>query len=90
MENNDFNFFVPIEVIEKSKKDKEGKEVKEMYIQGIASTSDKDADDEVLEPSGYILDRFLSGGTINYEHLAKKDVLISYHLLFYLLSSPLS
>jgi hypothetical protein len=72
MNNNDFNFSVPIEVIEKSVK-KNGKETKEMFIQGIASTNDKDADEEVLEPSGYILDRFLSKGTINYEHLSKRS-----------------
>lgn len=71
--NEDFNFFVPIEVIEKSHKDKKGNEVKEMIIEGIASTADTDADGEILEPSGYILDRFLSNGTLNFEHLGKKN-----------------
>lgn len=71
--NNDFNFFVPVNIIEKSSKVKGGKPDNKMIIEGIASTNDEDADGEVLEPSGFILDRFLSGGTLNFEHLSKKD-----------------
>lgn len=72
-QENRFNFCVPCELIEKSSKDKNGKEVKEMIIGGVASTNDKDEDGEILEPSGYILDRFLSSGTMNFEHLSKKS-----------------
>lgn len=67
---NDFNFFVPLSDIKKSK-DKAGNEV--MIVEGIASTDDEDAEDEVLLPDGYILDRFKSMGFINWNHMAKSD-----------------
>lgn len=68
--NNDFNFFVPLSNIEKGK-DKNGNEV--MIVEGIASTDDEDADEEVLVPNGYILDRFRSMGFINWNHMSKSD-----------------
>lgn len=67
---DDFNFFVPLLSIEKGK-DKSGNEV--MIVEGVASTSDEDADEEVLLPEGYILDRFKSMGFINWNHMAKGD-----------------
>lgn len=67
---NDFNFFVPLSDIKKSK-DKAGNEV--MIVEGIASTDDEDAEDEVLLPDGYVLDRFKSMGFINWNHMAKSD-----------------
>jgi len=67
--NNKFNFWLECD-IEKAK-NKEGKD--EMIIKGIASTADKDAEGETLEPVGYVLDRFLNYGFINYNHLGKSD-----------------
>lgn len=67
---DDFNFFVPLSGVEKGK-DKAGNEV--MIVEGIASTDDQDADDEVLIPDGYVLDRFKSMGFINWNHMAKSD-----------------
>lgn len=67
---NDFNFFVPLSDIKKSK-DRAGNEV--MIVEGIASTDDEDAEDEILLPDGYILDRFKSMGFINWNHMAKSD-----------------
>ena len=67
---DDFNFFVPLLNIEKGK-DKAGNEV--MIVDGIASTDDQDADEEILVPEGYILDRFKSMGFINWNHMAKAD-----------------
>jgi len=69
----DFNFFIPAEVIEKSVKLPTGESRTEMIIQGLASDNSKDVEGEVLEPQGYVLDTFLKTGTINYEHLAKRD-----------------
>lgn len=69
----DFNFFIPAEVIEKSVKLPTGESRIEMIIQGLASDNSKDVEGEVLEPQGYVLDTFLKTGTINYEHLAKRD-----------------
>lgn len=66
-QRENFKFFVPFE-IEKAK-DKEGKEV--MKISGIASTADRDSDNEVLDPSGFDLSYFMSNGFINWHHQAK-------------------
>lgn len=64
-----FKFFVPLE-FEKAK-DKEGNEV--MKIAGIASTNDKDSQNEILEPSGFDLKKFLSKGLINWHHQTKNN-----------------
>ena len=66
---SDFNFWVPAEIVKA--KDKTGKQV--MRIRGIASTIDEDSEGEVLEPTGFILDRFLTTGHINWNHQAKND-----------------
>lgn len=66
-QRENFKFFVPFE-IEKGK-DGEGKEV--MKISGIASTADRDSDNEVLDPSGFDLSYFMSNGFINWHHQAK-------------------
>lgn len=65
--NDNFKFFVPIE-IEKAK-DKAGVDV--MKISGIASTTDRDSDGEVLDPAGFDLSYFLSNGFINWHHQSK-------------------
>lgn len=72
MNKDKFNFFVSADVIEKGAKDKDGYP-EEMIVRGIASTSDEDSDGETLEPSGYVLDRFLKSGYINLEHKSKDD-----------------
>ena len=60
-----FNFFVPLE-IEKGKGDKV--DYQNMKVKGIASTRDQDADEEILEPSGFELTEFVKSGFINYNH----------------------
>lgn len=62
-----FKFYAQAEI--KKAQDKAGKEV--MRIGGIASTIDKDSDGEYLDPSGFVLDDFLSVGFINWHHQAK-------------------
>lgn len=72
MRNPDiFNLFIPAS-FEIEKGGQEG-EIKSMRIKGIASTPDKDAQEEILEPGGFILDRLLTQGFINYNHQAKND-----------------
>lgn len=68
--DNTFNFFVPFDKIEKSK-DENGVEV--MKIKGVASTTALDSDSEILEPSGFQLDKFLKSGFINYNHKSGTD-----------------
>lgn len=62
-----FNFFVPV-TIEKS-----GVNGERMTIKGIASTPHKDSQEEILEPTGFDLKRFLSQGFLNWNHLSKSD-----------------
>lgn len=65
--NNEFGFFVPAELVKG--KDSEGKEV--MQIAGVASTTDRDTDDEILLPQGFDLSYFTSSGFINWHHRQK-------------------
>jgi hypothetical protein len=69
--NSDFNFFIEAD-FEKASKDK-SKKYDNMVLWGKASDSSEDSDKETLEPNGYILDRFLKSGYVNYEHLSKKS-----------------
>lgn len=43
-------------------------DVNSMYIEGLASSDKLDLDNQVLKPSGFILDYFLKSGFINYNH----------------------
>jgi len=71
----DFNFFLPINVkdFEKASKEVDGKRYDSMTIEGIASDASEDSDEEILEPKGFILDRFLKLGVLNYDHKLKDD-----------------
>lgn len=74
-EENKFNFFIPIESneLEKASKKTGTARYENMVVQGVASDSSVDTDDEVLEPNGYQLDRFMKYGFINYDHRAKDN-----------------
>lgn len=69
MKNNNFNFFVKAEADSNGKKGK----YDNMFLFGEASNNTKDSDEEILEPSGYIIDNFIKNGTLNYEHQAKNS-----------------
>lgn len=73
MREDRFNFFIPLDdsIFEKAGQD--SPDYSNMIVQGVASDNTTDADGEVLEPDGYILDRFLKNGLINYNHLSKND-----------------
>lgn len=66
-----FKFFVPVE-LEKAGDPNDPNRYKNMILQGRASTSQVDTDEQVLEPDGFNIDIFKSSGLINYEHGAKK------------------
>lgn len=76
LEKPDFRFYVPIDdkLIEKAanKTEKTGRYDK-MQIEGIASSNDEDSDEEILEPKGFDLSRFLKIGYINWDHQLKTD-----------------
>jgi len=63
-----FNFFVPVD-IEKGKKGSN----EAVKIKGVASTRDVDSDQEVLEPSGFVLNKFLKSGFFNYNHKSSTE-----------------
>lgn len=67
---NKINFFLPAEIC-KSSIDEHGREVMEM--EGIASTTDQDSDEEELNPSGYDLKPFLDNGIVNWNHRSKDN-----------------
>ena len=62
-----FNFWMPIDI------EKSGEGKKKMRIKGVASTADVDTDEEVLEPSGFVLDRLVKSGYFNYDHRAREN-----------------
>jgi hypothetical protein len=64
-----FRFWCPLD-ISKAKNDK-GEEV--MRLGGIASTMDKDADGEFLDPSGFDIADFKKSGVVNWHHQAKNS-----------------
>lgn len=63
-----FVFWMPCD-IEKAENADSG-EV-EMKMKGIASTTERDSDGEVLEPEGFELDFFLTSGLVNWHHQTK-------------------
>lgn len=67
--NDNFNFFVPAEIIEKAGKNGQ----KEMIVQGVASTREVDRQGELLDPSGYDYSYFLTDGILNWHHQSSKD-----------------
>ena len=71
IQSDNFRFFVPVD-IQKSKKEGESEK---MYIKGVASTKDEDAQGETLDPNGFDLSYFLKSGHLNWNHLAKGNPL---------------
>lgn len=65
-----FNFWCPIGRIEKAT-DEAGEPV--MRIGGIASTMDKDADGEYLDPTGFDIEPLKNSGMVNWHHQAKNS-----------------
>jgi hypothetical protein len=63
----DFNFWFPLDIV------KSGKGKNKMRIRGFASTADVDTDEEVLEPTGFVLDRLVKSGYFNYDHRAREN-----------------
>ena len=67
--------FIPADLVMKSEsvKGEDGKNIEKMTIAGVASTTDRDADGEVIDPNGMELQYFLQKGHINWEHLGHYD-----------------
>ena len=65
--NNDIKFWCPAS-IEKAIDEATGTEI--MRLGGIASTMDKDSDEEFLDPNGFDVKPLLASGTVNWHHQA--------------------
>jgi len=67
-----FKFFVPIDILSKAgEKDTKGN--RKMRIGGIASTGDRDLDEEILDQEGLDLDYLLKSGFFNWHHQSSKE-----------------
>jgi hypothetical protein len=69
----DFNFFIPIDPSDIVKAGNGKDKYQDMIVSGIASDESTDSDEEILQPSGFELDRFLKLGWVNYDHRSKDD-----------------
>lgn len=65
MPGNNFRFWIPIDEIKKAK-DKDGNET--MILGGIASTTRRDTDEEILDPKGFDLSYLNERGILNWNH----------------------
>ena len=70
--NTDFNIWCEAEIID-FEKGKDGRDFdpEKMFLKGIASTEDLDADNQILKTNGLQLDYLLSTGIINWNHASK-------------------
>ena len=72
MSRDRFSFWCPLEITKGQEKlvdPTTGEEI--MRLGGIASTSDKDADGEFLDPQGFDIKPLLESGMVNWHHQAK-------------------
>lgn len=67
LNNDEFSFYVPLEVVEKSTSSTDKKDNRRI-VQGIASTDHLDLQGEVVKQSGLDFSYFLSKGWINDDH----------------------
>lgn len=74
MIENKFNFWIPID-IEKARSNKEKEDdsrYDNMVFEGVASDDSEDDEGESMNPSGFVLDRFLKSGLLNLDHLTSR------------------
>jgi len=67
-----FRFFVPIDILSKAE-EKDTKGNRKMRIGGIASTGDRDLDDEILDQDGLDTEYLLKSGFFNWHHQSSKE-----------------
>lgn len=68
--HQDFKLQIGLDILEKSDKDSSGEDrYDNMIFSGVASDASKDAEEEYLDPNGFIYDRFLKSGLFNLDHL---------------------
>ena len=73
-DNFKFNLDFEIDILEKAQKSKEDQNrYDNMIFSGVASDTSKDAEEETLDPNGFIYDRFLKSGLFNLDHLPTRS-----------------
>lgn len=65
LQQNKFNFFIPLNI------EKGGEDGKLVKISGVASTDAKDSDGETLIPAGFDFQPLLQSGFLNWNHQAR-------------------
>lgn len=70
MTKKKFKFFVPAQLCKST--DDDGESVR-MVFRGEASSADRDSDGEILEPTGFVLDKFVKSGFFNWNHKSSTD-----------------
>src|SRR5574337_902337 len=68
----DFEFWTPIEEIEKAQLDKP--DYGNMYLQGIASDESKDLDGQIMLADGLDISYLLNRGYVNWHHAPSKGM----------------
>lgn len=71
MFQDNFNFWCPVQPLEKAIDETTGQEI--MRLGGIASTSDEDSDGEFLDPKGFDIKPLIERGIVNWHHQAKNN-----------------
>lgn len=74
--NNEFNFFVGIDIDEEIYKSSTESKAKNRYdrmlIKGLASDNSTDSEGEIMEPAGFEINEFLKSGLLNLEHYTSR------------------
>ena len=70
---DNFVLYADIDIEKSSSKQTDEGRYSNMIFSGIASDDTKDAEGEILDPKGFIYDRFLKSGLINLDHLPSRS-----------------
>jgi hypothetical protein len=73
---DNFKLFTELDIVKaesKGSKQEDSDRYKNMIFSGVASDRSKDAEEESLDPNGFIYDRFLKSGLFNLDHLPSRS-----------------
>lgn len=74
-----FNFFTEADLLKSSDFSPtdypvgDDRRYEKMIFEGLASDASEDSEEEILDPNGFIIDRFLKHGLINLDHLPTRS-----------------
>lgn len=70
---DNFKLYMDIDITKSSSQEEDENRYSNMVFSGVASDATKDAEGEILDPKGFIYDRFLKSGLINLDHLPSRS-----------------